>query len=513
MIWSFAWWPHALRSGSDLFYTSQLWAPEGFNVTWMTSVPGLALLFSPIIWFGGPILAFNLAGLLAPAVNAFPAYLVCRLVTRTTWLAAIGGYVYGFSPYVVGHLIAAHANLFFIPWPALTVYVCALFALDRIGNVACIMLLTLAGLFQFLTSIEVFATTMVAGTIALAIFGLSASFEFRRRWLALAKNCAIAALAVATLVSPFVYRFLAQPEYVSMPVVLRFVGSPGALLIPSSNLFISHHRWTVLLSSRHQSALPHAQFFEHAFYLGPLLLVIVWAAALRDRSAPNLKWLIWIGLLMWVLSLGQYLQSRGSVYSDALVDIRQASSHQDGYSGSARSVFVFGFGRDYCDDMRGVPRAKAWNSPGDIDRTGSASRFSLYRYFGTEPARSRVFPIFSSQRAYISGRDCSCTAGWRQQRCYGLASRDRYVFQPALCLYLLVHLMSFAEDELTRVFGKDGKSPAAGAALRSSLDRHKVTKALLPTSELADLAKLSDAFGSKPVESGGVFIWDLQDGR
>jgi len=63
------------------------------------------------------------------------------------------------------------------------------------------------------------------------------------------------------------------------------------------------------------------------------------------------------------------------------------------------------------------------------------------------------------------------------------------------------------------VFGKDGKSPAAGAALRSYLDRHKVTKALLPTSELADLAKLSDAFGSKPVESGGVFIWDLQDGR
>ena len=396
----------------------------------------IGLLFSPIIWFGGPILAFNLAGLLAPAVNAFSAYLVCRLVTRTTWLAAIGGYVYGFSPYVVGHLIAAHANLFFIPWPALTVYVCALFALDRIGNVACIMLLTLAGLFQFLTSIEVFATTMVAGTIALAIFGLSASFEFRRRWLALAKNCAIAALAVATLVSPFVYRFLAQPEYVSMPVVLRFVGSPGSA---ADSFFESVYKSSSLDSSPVLAASVRTAactVFRARLLPGSL------AAGDRLGGCPSRSERAQFEMvdMDWSADVGTFaraiLQSRGSVYSDALVDIRQASSHQDGYSGSARSVFVFGFGRDYCDDMRGVPRAKAWNSPGDIDRTGSASRFSLYRYFGTEPARSRVFPIFSSQRAYISGRDCSCTAGWRQQRCYGLASRDRYVFQPALCLYL-----------------------------------------------------------------------------
>jgi len=478
----------------------------------MTSVPGLALLFSPIIWFGGPILAFNLAGLLAPAVNAFSAYLVCRLVTRTTWLAAIGGYVYGFSPYVVGHLIAAHANLFFIPWPALTVYVCALFALDRIGNVACIMLLTLAGLFQFLTSIEVFATTMVAGTIALAIFGLSASFEFRRRWLALAKNCAIAALAVATLVSPFVYRFLAQPEYVSMPVVLRFVGSPGALLIPSSNLFISHHRWTVLLSSRHQSALPHAQFFEHAFYLGPLLLVIVWAAALRDRSAPNLKWLIWIGLLMWVLSLGQYYRVAGVsipmpwwIFARLPVIKMAIPVRLAVYSYLALAVIIVTICEESHGQRRGIALAilTVLVLLPDFPYTDTSVRNLLApEFFRSSLLREHIFP---GEIVLVLPVGASSDAMVWQ------AETDMYFSLP--CAFTSSAPNVFAEDELTRVFGKDGKSPAAGAALRSYLDRHKVTKALLPTSELADLAKLSDAFGSKPVESGGVFIWDLQDGR
>src|SRR5439155_10640342 len=47
-IWSFAWWPHAIASGENPFYTHAIWAPDGVNLAWATSVPGLALPFAPL---------------------------------------------------------------------------------------------------------------------------------------------------------------------------------------------------------------------------------------------------------------------------------------------------------------------------------------------------------------------------------------------------------------------------------------------------------------------------------
>ncbi|HEY5058554.1 MAG TPA: hypothetical protein VII51_06015, partial [Gaiellaceae bacterium] len=46
-IWSFAWWPHAILHGENPFVSHAVWAPSGVNLTWTTTVPGLALLFSP----------------------------------------------------------------------------------------------------------------------------------------------------------------------------------------------------------------------------------------------------------------------------------------------------------------------------------------------------------------------------------------------------------------------------------------------------------------------------------
>jgi hypothetical protein len=46
-IWSFAWWPHAILHGENPFVTHAIFAPDGLNLTWATSIPGLALAFSP----------------------------------------------------------------------------------------------------------------------------------------------------------------------------------------------------------------------------------------------------------------------------------------------------------------------------------------------------------------------------------------------------------------------------------------------------------------------------------
>src|SRR5580765_2370414 len=52
-VWSFAWWPHAIAHGIDPFVTRAIWAPEGINLAWTTSVPALALAFAPVTWLAG----------------------------------------------------------------------------------------------------------------------------------------------------------------------------------------------------------------------------------------------------------------------------------------------------------------------------------------------------------------------------------------------------------------------------------------------------------------------------
>ena len=52
-IWSFGWWPHALLHGENPVFTHAIWAPDGVNLSWVTSVPGLALLFAPLTLVAG----------------------------------------------------------------------------------------------------------------------------------------------------------------------------------------------------------------------------------------------------------------------------------------------------------------------------------------------------------------------------------------------------------------------------------------------------------------------------
>src|SRR5690349_13984348 len=57
-VWSFAWWPHAILEGQNPFVTHAVWAPDGMNLAWVTSVPGLALPFAPLTLAFGPVVAY-----------------------------------------------------------------------------------------------------------------------------------------------------------------------------------------------------------------------------------------------------------------------------------------------------------------------------------------------------------------------------------------------------------------------------------------------------------------------
>jgi len=164
-MWFLVWWPHAIANGLNPFVTDVLWAPGGFNLTWTTGIPLAGLIAAPITARFGPIVAYNLLCLLCPALAAWTAFLLCRRITSRCWPSLAGGYIFGFSAYMLAE-IRAHLLLILIFPVPLTVLL-VLRRLDdeiRAATFVALMALTLAA--SFMLSLEMFATLSFFGAVA-----------------------------------------------------------------------------------------------------------------------------------------------------------------------------------------------------------------------------------------------------------------------------------------------------------------------------------------------------------
>src|SRR6266566_3328925 len=68
-VWAMRWWPHAVGHGLNPIWTRAVWAPGGYNLAWATGAPGPSLLMTPITLTAGPVVAYNVMGILAPALS------------------------------------------------------------------------------------------------------------------------------------------------------------------------------------------------------------------------------------------------------------------------------------------------------------------------------------------------------------------------------------------------------------------------------------------------------------
>src|SRR5262249_49620315 len=109
-VWSLAWWPHAVLHWQNPVVTHEVWPPAGLDLTWASSVPALAAALAPVTLSAGTVASYNAGMILAPALAAWTAFLLCRHVTRSFWPSLAGGYLFGFSSYELGHLLG-HMNL------------------------------------------------------------------------------------------------------------------------------------------------------------------------------------------------------------------------------------------------------------------------------------------------------------------------------------------------------------------------------------------------------------------
>ncbi len=144
-----------------------IWAPDGFNLAWSTFVP-LAGIFAAAItqWFG-VVPAYNASMLLCPALSALTAFIVCRRICGRFWPALAGGYVFGFSAYMLSHMLG-HLTLVMEFFPPLAVYLVLRRIDDDLSARRFTMLLALVLIGQIGSSLEILATMTIFGGVAIA---------------------------------------------------------------------------------------------------------------------------------------------------------------------------------------------------------------------------------------------------------------------------------------------------------------------------------------------------------
>ena len=307
--WSLEWWPWAILHGVNPLHTGLLWAPSGYSTAWITSVPALALLAAPVTLLAGPLVSYNLLMLAAPPCAALASFLLCRELCERFWPALLGGFLFGFSPYVLAQTVSQHLNLVMV-WPLpLLVLIAVRYCRGRMSSRRAIATSSALLLFLFGSSLELFATGVGIGGVVLAValvFGRDARVRLFELALCLGAACAI----VLAIAAPFVWLTLAarRPPLPFAPE--QYATDLANVLVPT--------RITLGGTTSFASALSRhfvGNLGERDGYLGVPLVAACVIAAWRDWHRR--AWIAATAVaLTLALSLGPALVVAGRTIAD-----------------------------------------------------------------------------------------------------------------------------------------------------------------------------------------------------
>jgi hypothetical protein len=295
-VWSLRWWPYALGHGLDPMTTTLIGAPGGVNVSWLTTVPALAVLAWPVTAAFGPIVTFNLLIAFAPPAAAWAAFVLCRRLTRRFWPSLAGGAVYGFSAYEMNHSVPGHLNMAVSLLLPLAGYMIVLRRDGAIGRRVFTALLATALLLQMLIFLETFAGVSVVIAAGLPAAYWLARPAARPEVSALGRQIGVAYAAAVAAGSPYlVYVLTHAPAGFALNVPRTNSLNLASLLVPRPQL-VPQPGWLRAAAV----ALPRV---SQAGYIGlPLLAVAVGLTVWtwRSRTTRFLALLLVLAVLIAV---------------------------------------------------------------------------------------------------------------------------------------------------------------------------------------------------------------------
>jgi hypothetical protein len=307
-VWYLDWISHAIAHGLNPFFSSAIDVPTGVNLAQNTESPLLGLITAPFAPVLSPVVRANALMLLAMPASATAAFVVLRKWRVWRPGAAIGGLIYGFSPYMVGQG-TGHVELIFLPLPPFIAWT-IVSIMERSGSPRRLGIqLGLLVVAQYLVSPEVLATIVVFTIAALACVAIH-----RRNDIAALAHTAVkpfgVALGVAAvlLAYPF-WMLVAGPQHVAGPTVeipnpyhndlLNFV-VPGPIEKVSLGM-------GSLGAHLNVASIPS----EVGGYIGVPVLILAGVLVWLSRRSPRMQLTVVLFLGAVLLSLGPYLAVDG----------------------------------------------------------------------------------------------------------------------------------------------------------------------------------------------------------
>jgi hypothetical protein len=305
-MWFFNWWRFSLSHGLNPFITDWVWAPLGINLAWTTFVPLPAWFSIPLQSAFGEPATYNLIITLALPLAAFSAFLLCRRVTGSFWPSVLGGYIFGFSSYMLGEVLT-HLDLVAV-FPVPLVALLTLKRLDgeisaRRFALGLAALLTL----QFLCFPELFATITIVGGFALLLALALFDSDIRARLLGLIAPAAAGYAITAVVLSPYLYYLLAHGfHHAQIWKPGEFSADLLAFVVPSETNMLGTMRAATAITQTFQG-----DTYENGAYLGLAIIVFVLAFRRRYWPDPVGKFLTILFAVLVIAALGPALHIAG----------------------------------------------------------------------------------------------------------------------------------------------------------------------------------------------------------
>jgi hypothetical protein len=503
-VWMLRWWPHALAHGLNPLYTHVVYAPTGINLAWTTAIPVPGVVMAPVTAALGPVVAFNVLALLAPATAAWGGYVLCRQITRAHLPSLAGGFVFGFSAYEWREQWGGHPNLTLVVLVPLCVALVVAHSRGRLRAMPFVALLGLGLAAEFLVSIEVFATLSLVGALAYSTCLIFAPRGRRRVLLKTAGLIALAYMVAFVLISPVLHAMVAYPRPLKHFPPLPF------------DLASEANPWTVFLSLvvpgrlvAGGSAMTHRLVGMDGLYLGvPTLAALVHLAVSKRRSPWVRAGAVLLPLVV-LLAMGPGVKIAGRIVPLPWLAVRSLP-----LMGLAvpRRLLLFALliaGTGLAVWLAAAPRSRIrWAT------VLVAAAFSLPNLVALLWSTDVGVPAFISSgayRRYLSPGQIVLIADQRKGTQMLWQARSDMYF-PLGAGFLGEAPPEFGNPRIPNLF-RLPITHAQGEALRRYVDQHGVEVILISPAESPELeARLRSILGGRSVEAGNVDVLYLRPG-
>lgn len=302
-VWTFEWFVHAIANGQPLLHPTAIWAPTGINLAGTTTPLLLDALAAPLTVFWGPLPAYNVIMMLAPAASAWAANRLCRHISSASWPAFLAGAMFGYSSFEVAHQIG-QLHLAMMVCPPL-ILLSAMRVLDgTLSNRRYVIYTSLLLIAQTLISVEVLFTGTLVAVLGLLASAATASAAQREMIRAKLPVLVLPWLVAGVTTLWYTLEVLAAPDFAA-GLAYKYPTDLLSFAVPM--------QYTWLGGASFSSVTSHfpSGLTESTAFLGWPMLLILGHYLLKERRTWLARTIAVMVALLAVLTLGPTLYVHG----------------------------------------------------------------------------------------------------------------------------------------------------------------------------------------------------------